>query len=252
MSVMNSNNVITTISENDEMYLDNNTDHYFGVGRSALSIIEDTLHSQEREKSKINTILDMPCGHGRVTRHLRSMFPKAEITGCDINQDGVDFCEKTFNTKSVYSNNDFAKVRFNSQFDLIWVGSLITHFDIDQTKTFLNFITSYLSQEGFCLCSSHGAFVAGRLVNVNYGLPENGRDKVLKDYFRTGYGYADFEGQKGYGTSLISQNWFNDFFKDSNFQIIKWYEQKWDNHHDVIGIAHRRSKLSLSNSETKT
>lgn len=232
------NNLNTTISEEDEMLSNDNVEHYMSVGYSALSIIKDALQSQKIEIIKVNTILDMPCGHGRVTRHLKSAFPNAEIIGCDINKDGVDFCEKNLNIKGVYSNIDFNKIQFDHSFDLIWVGSLITHFDVNQTKAFLNFITSYLNKGGICICTSHGTFVEQRIISVKYGLTDKSILKILKEYFQTGYGYADYEGQNGYGISLINKYWFYDFFKNSKFQIIKWYDHEWDNHHDVMVIGY--------------
>ncbi len=239
MSIISNKNVITTISQRDKMFSRGDVERYMSVGQSALSIIEDTLRIQEKAISNIRNILDMPCGHGRVTRYLRAAFPHAEITGCDLNKDGVDFCKKTFDAKGVYSSNNFNQIKFDNKFDLIWVGSLITHFDVNQTEAFLDFITSYLKKEGICLCTSHGTFVEKRIMKMKYGLTDEAILKVLEGYFRSGYGYADYDGKNRYGISLISQNWFENYFKESKFKIMNWYSHKWDNHHDVMVIGHR-------------
>ena len=46
-------------------------------------------------------ILDMPCGHGRVTRVLRARFPDAAITVCDIDRDGAGFASDRFGARGV-------------------------------------------------------------------------------------------------------------------------------------------------------
>ena len=56
--------------------------HYFGVGADALRIIVTALIDGLREPPR--TILDFPCGSGRVTRHLRAFFTEADIFACDL------------------------------------------------------------------------------------------------------------------------------------------------------------------------
>ena len=131
------------ISPNDEMFAGNEK-HYFGVGRDAFGIIERALISTKLEPGDMETILDFPCGHGRVLRYLRAGFPKAKITGCDLNRDGVDFCASRFGSIPVYSSVDPTQIDLpRDHFDLIWVGSLFTHFDAPRR----------LSSRGFVPCS---------------------------------------------------------------------------------------------------
>ena len=66
--------VISDISPNDEMFFGNET-HYFGVGRSAMTCIDLALRAAKKPAADIWRILDLPCGHGRVLRHLKSAFP---------------------------------------------------------------------------------------------------------------------------------------------------------------------------------
>ena len=72
---------ISLISEKDDMF-SGNLDHYFGVGKSAMINIIQTLNLAKCGPPK--NILDLPCGHGRVMRYLREKFPDAALTGCDL------------------------------------------------------------------------------------------------------------------------------------------------------------------------
>ncbi len=40
------------------------------------------------------------------SRFITKFYPKAELTACDINQDGVDFCKKEFRAHPVYSKHN--------------------------------------------------------------------------------------------------------------------------------------------------
>ena len=53
---------------------------------------------------KVETILDLPCGHGREPVICVPRSREANFTFCDINRAGVDFCTKTFGGRGVYSD----------------------------------------------------------------------------------------------------------------------------------------------------
>jgi SAM-dependent methyltransferase len=117
-----------TISSSDGMIDNDGGDHYFRVGLSALKNIERALSSIGQTPNTPARILDCPCGHGRVLRYLRAAFPLAEIIACDLLRDGVDFCTAQFGALPVYFDPVPARIPVaRSAFDLIWVGSLLTH-----------------------------------------------------------------------------------------------------------------------------
>lgn len=73
------------ISPNDSM----NNQWYLQIGRSAVEIIMAArLASNIRD---VGRVLDLPCGHGRVLRHLVKLFANAEFDACDLDVDGVEF-----------------------------------------------------------------------------------------------------------------------------------------------------------------
>ncbi len=60
------------IAPDDQMFVAGQEAHYFSVGEDGLN---NVLASLVRSRcQKVEQILDLPCGHGRVARHLRAGF----------------------------------------------------------------------------------------------------------------------------------------------------------------------------------
>src|SRR5436190_9999797 len=97
-----------SISPNDAMFDRNHPAYYYKAGKSALNCIRLSLSAAN--KASISSILDLPCGHGRVLRYLQAEFPQAKITACDLDQDAVDFCAKTFECRGIYSQRNLSKL----------------------------------------------------------------------------------------------------------------------------------------------
>src|SRR3989442_1633903 len=82
---------------------------YFASGQWALNRIKPALLAARGER--IETILDLPSGYGRVLRVLRAAFSDARITACDIDKDAVDFCAGELGAIPVYSTPTPAAIR---------------------------------------------------------------------------------------------------------------------------------------------
>jgi SAM-dependent methyltransferase len=248
---------VTEVSPNDAMF--DTSEHYVRVGLSALKVIEYAINHGFTRPSGLQTILDLPCGHGRVARVLRSRFPNADFTVCDIDRDGVDFCANKFGATGVYGTTNFDTMDLGKLFDLIWVGSLITHFSADQTVRFIRCMTRHLLQDGLLIITSHGKTVLRNAVvsGVHYGFcyarGQKGRISILNiiDNIRTryhamsnintqyqtiGYGYVNHPHIGEYGLSIISRQWFEGFFAGEAYGVIEYLEKAWDNRQDVLFV----------------
>jgi SAM-dependent methyltransferase len=229
------------ISALDGMF-DGNRDHYFAVGRSALRCIEVAMLAAG--KKELERILDLPCGFGRVLRHLQSAFPGAQLTACDIIKEGVDFCAATFNAIPAYGQKSPDQIRLEGNYDLIWVGSLLTHFGNDDCTAFLEFFRANLRDNGLLVFTTHGRTVARRLQDgvLNYGLDSGGLKHVLKQYAMTGFGYANYPASipgigENYGVSLSSPCWvYKVIDQMPGMRLINYTEQGWDDHQDVVSL----------------
>ena len=116
--------VSTRIYYNDGMY-DGDGAHYYKVGLSAISCINEAVESARL--TAVRSILDFPCGSGRVLRFLVHRFPEAEITACELERGPVEFCVRTFGASPAFSSLNLNEVSLGKKFDLIWCGSLVTH-----------------------------------------------------------------------------------------------------------------------------
>ena len=198
--------LITTISPADSMF-SGDREHYFWAGRSALECVR--LGLQLAGKTEVQSILDFPCGHGRVARMLRAAFPAAALTACDLNRDGVDFCARTFGAVPVYSHVDPGSIRIDGPFDLIWVGSLFTHLDAGRWRGFLGLFRSVLAPGGVLLFTTAGRFVVQELRRgvSRLGLTPGGVDAVLAAYDARGCGYHGYPDNPEYGVCVASPSW---------------------------------------------
>lgn len=240
-------NVVDLVSHSDTMMAGDDGAHYLAVGLSALENISGAL--RERGDLTPTSILDMPCGHGRVTRALRAAFRDAELYVCDIDADGVDFCAEAFRAHQLYSQPDFRAMDFGRKFDLIWVGSLITHLPPDVTGAFVDFTLRHLSDRGVAIMSSHGAFVAGRILcgllqgGEAYGTPNAAGWRMLDDYFNLGFGYADYPNidlsKQNYGVSLATRRWLIASIEHFGGEVVFYKDHAWDRHHDVVAFGLR-------------
>jgi SAM-dependent methyltransferase len=148
--------MIRDIAAADEMFT-GDLEVYFSVGWSALHCINVSLMAARIQPVSIRTILDLPCGHGRVLRHLSEAFPGANITACDLLRDGVDYCAQTFGASALYSDENPANIALEpNSFHLIWVGSLLTHLRADRWLDFLSLFQHALRLGGLLIFSAHG------------------------------------------------------------------------------------------------
>jgi SAM-dependent methyltransferase len=235
---------------NDGMYLISPPDEYLAAGISAVRCIEHVL-AQSAGHRDVRTILDFACGYGRVLRFLKPRFPVAGITASDINPEALDFCRSAFSVKTVSSNVDFTRLLVAGRFDLIWCGSLITHIDENAAARLLRFFHDHLSPGGVCIFTTHGNRAAEKM--PKYGLSETAQRQVLSQFRTTGYGYADYPGQRGNGISLVSHKCMAAIARTAGeWNQTAFLDHGWHNLQDVYGFAYlapspiRKSRVTNS------
>ena len=202
---------------------------YFGVGLQALMLICAAL---EKLKIKPTNILDIPCGYGRVLRFLRAAFPNSKIHACEIQQEAVEFCAKNFHAKSAYSNDNFDMTfEDNVKFDLIWVGSLVTHLPESRTAQFMKSISSLLSDSGIVIITSHGELIIKRMLSgERFGIKGSPiREQIVDDFMNKGYGFSHYAhlNMVNYGHSVISHKWFQENAEAANLALISFSPGEW-------------------------
>lgn len=198
-----------TVDPRDTMLAPENQAQYFDLGRRALELIH--FSGELCDKPHYPDILDLPCGHGRVLRWLRAHYHYAKITACDLDREGVDFCANQFGAKPVYSRPDLHQLPFNSQFDLIWVGSLVTHLRRDRWLATLDNLVKWTRDCGVIIFTTQGRTVSSLLARGQRNIAENiDKPALLEEFARTGFAYQRYfesNAEEDYGLALTSPEW---------------------------------------------
>jgi cyclopropane fatty-acyl-phospholipid synthase-like methyltransferase len=190
-------------------------------------------------------ILDLPSGHGRVLRALRTAFPRAEITASDRDQDAVTFCARTFRATGVITAENVLSTSLGGPYDLIWCGSLLTHLDSERWGLFFALFERYLGEEGVLMFTTHGNTTArwlrkrqtdfGLGLDQMYGISAVEADRMLAAFDTAGFAYMDYPQQSSYGLSLSSSGFVVEAVRrTTRLRRIAFLESGWDHHQDVF------------------
>lgn len=211
--------------------------HYMQVGRSAIDVIASALVAADNPT--ITTILDLPCGGGRVTRHLQALFPDSTIFVSDIDSDLQAFVTNVLGATAAEPNPDFVHppARF---YDLIFVGSLVTHFDERQFRRAVSWFVGALAPKGLLVLTTHGRRHAFVQDNVRQAIQPELWKPAADAFAASGFGYADYPNMTGYGLSVSYPSWVTRLIEVMpQTRIVSYQEAAWNNHQDAIVVQKR-------------
>lgn len=227
-----------TISASETMH----NQWYFEVGASAIDNIVLSWISSGADR--INRVLDLPCGHGRVLRHLTKLLPDARFDACDLDESGIAFCAETFAARPLSSKEDLTQMQFDTTYDLIWVGSLFTHISHELTSTWLAHLARFLSPRGFLVGTMHGRW-SEHVHKVHPYIAEDRWRTILDGFRQSGYGYSDYHAREShdylhgsYGISLAAPHTIvTDIEQIPGVRLLLYRERGWADHQDVFAIG---------------
>jgi SAM-dependent methyltransferase len=240
---------VTTISPRDQMW-ESGQQWYFEVGVSALDCIRRALETAGVTPS---SILDMPSGHGRVSRMLKAAYPEAHLTVCDLDRDAVDFCAATFGAEGAYSREDVQELQLPRAFDLIWCGSLFTHLESTRWLPFLGFFERHLTPDGVLVFTTHGRQPIQWMTErfFDYGLQPAEQAALIGAYDRSGFGFV-LPANQAFGISLSSVAFVcAQVERIGSLRLIGAHEAGWAGHQDVFSCMHLRRPYRFLNSGRK-
>lgn len=228
------------ISTTETMKYQGGDENYFFHGKSALNLIDSALRLLYRNKSDIRSILDFPCGHGRVLRGLRSYFQESDIYACDLDLRGIKFCSLTLGAIGVHSNENLDNVKFNTKFDLIWCGSLLTHINSDKWPKFFRFFDRILHEQGILIFTYAGSFVKELVTHGDHGFIDDIEAKrALHDYDQNGFGFMQYNTHNyEYGRTICSSLWVRTFLGNyPNYRTVLHFERGWGARQDAVVLV---------------
>ncbi|MBV8951476.1 MAG: class I SAM-dependent methyltransferase [Actinobacteria bacterium] len=229
-----------------EDMLDHGTLHrYFDIGESAMREIHAGLAAAGA--SEPLRVLDLPCGYGRVLRHMKAAWPDARFTAMDLQQDAVRFCHAAFGASAVFSKDPLWEVDAGDGYDLVWSGSLLTHFASDYWPPVLGYLRDRLRPGGTLIFTTHGdlpiALLAGERSAVarlgdligDYGIGAQGRD-LAATARRDGFAFTTYPetAHLHWGLSVSTPRWVSDVVADvGGLEMVRLAPCAWFDHHDV-------------------
>lgn len=228
---------ILDIIDRDDLMWRGDRPWYFAIGESALMAILQALVAGRL--NAVTDILDLPCGHGRVARHLRAAFPEARFTFGDINPAAVEFCARHLDGTGIRSAPDLTSLRFDHAFDLIWVGSLLPHVDLERVRAWLAFLAGLLREDGVLVATFHGAWS----IEFHKLFPMIAEDRwarIVRGYHETGFGYEPYQDAMAYpyGINLSKPAVIVEAAGAiEGARLLSYHERGWDNHQDVLALA---------------
>ena len=230
--------------------------HYFAIGRSALNVITEAMLLSGC--TRFERILDLPCGGGRVTRHLVKFFPEAQVFVDDIVPQKREAVRDQFSVQITTCPRDF-KGSSDIRFDLIFVGSLFTHLNEQLFKDALNYLIGALSAGGLLVMTTHGRLAATLAASNQRQLGKSRRPRSLLgfltkravapedvleaaegQYAEFGFGYTEYPGftqayGQSYGATFVTPSWLMKLIQSrADATILGFKERGFANHQDVL------------------
>jgi len=128
---------------------------YEELGRLIRRDLSDLLPSDWSFEGK--RVLDFGCGAGRVLRHFLAEAQTAELYGCDIDAESIDWLERHLSPPlHVFTNRETPPLpQPEGHFDLIWATSVFTHIT-EEWSAWLLELHRLLKDDGLLIATFHG------------------------------------------------------------------------------------------------
>jgi SAM-dependent methyltransferase len=210
--------------------------HYLSVGLSAMENIEATLAAAGRRWDQVESILDMACGYGRVLRHLALRRPGRLVTACEVMPEAIRFCSEEFGAKPLLSVENLDRMTFPGRYDLIWVGSLLTHLKPDAGMALAAKLAATLQPGGLLVFSAQGPSCLKHIPFYGFVF-EDKSEEFARQFAKKGTAYLPyFETAPDYGIALLSEAFVKGEMArrcGPQIEFLRCAERGWDAHQDV-------------------
>lgn len=108
---------------------------------------------EQIEKIHLQSLIDIGCGDGRMTREIHIRFPSVELKGVDYSQRAINLA-KAMNqdfTDIEYERIDVSEYSFPKKYDAAILMEVFEHIPIDETSIFLSGVHRALKSDGVLL-----------------------------------------------------------------------------------------------------
>jgi SAM-dependent methyltransferase len=226
-----------TVSSEDDMMAHSTpggVSHYFQVGVSAIELITEAMVLARR--AAFPRVLDFPCGGGRVTRHLVKFFPDSEISVSDVERAKQAAVVAQFGVRPVECPSDFS-APLPERYDLVFVGSLLSHLDERMTVRALDFFISGLAPDGILVLTTVGRYTA-TAASAGATKWHHPISRAIRSMNRSGFGYLELDRTRygvSYGATFAAPSWFLRLIESrADATVLGYKERAWDGNMDAL------------------
>ena len=210
-------------------------DHYLQVGRDAIALIARAMVMTGG--TQFDSVLDMPCGGGRVTRHLVRFFPDARIWVADANPEKAQAVVDRFGATALLNFDPGFHRPPGRRFGLIFVGSLLTHLDEAAFGRCLSWLIDATDRDGMLIATTHGRKLEHLHAAGRWDYPDDRWSQLRSGYDGRGFGF--FAGEGEIGMTMCKPSWLaRQIEGDSSLRFI-FADAAWVDAQDAL-IIHKR------------
>jgi SAM-dependent methyltransferase len=233
----------TEIPPDDLLYLVSGHADRVGWGASRrAAVIDVIIPLLEQAQTKFPAhILDLGCGCGRILAGWEGLLNGATLSGVDINQRLVAFCQEKIGFARVARCGPYPPLSFKDDtFDFVYAASVFTHMRFVPLLQWATEMARIVMPGGTLMVSFHGAYyepiVEQQGAQALHKLRERGWYVHL-------YGKADetFEGSNLYATFLTTE-FVRTLFRGFELKALRLAEQSGPSHfaaHQDIAVFRR-------------
>ncbi len=129
-------------------------------------------------------VLDFACGFGRFLRWLRAEAAEVEVATGDLLPEANTVVAETFGVHPVPGASDADELELGGPYDLIWVGSLFSHLELNVMPGFVRALYDALTPRGVLLLTTHNPSVAtGAAADAEFGFFAHSESQRLPNEF---------------------------------------------------------------------
>jgi SAM-dependent methyltransferase len=205
-------------------------EHYREAGEQAVRFCAAALEANAAARPP-SRILDLGCGHGRCLRTLRARWPDARFVAADVDAAAVRFCAKAFDADGVVLATDRPEVP-RGPFDVVWVGSVLTHLPLAATTDLLAAARAQLAPSGVVVATTHAPDTTGDL-----GLDEAATRDVANALARDGFAFDPYRDETSYGLAWFEPERFRAVAQTAGLRALDRAHRGWVGLQDVWSLA---------------
>ncbi|MEK6326342.1 MAG: methyltransferase domain-containing protein [Actinomycetota bacterium] len=185
-------------------------------------------------------LLDFGCGAGRTLRHFLDEASSAEIWGCDIDEESIDWLQRNLCPPLHAHRNEAAPgLPFeDGHFDLVWAVSVFTHLAEDAWAAWMLELHRVLADDGILIATSIGPNHSERFAGERWE-----EDRIGINALRT---WASWDAG---GPVVLHSTWWLRAHWGRAFEILELHEPPVAPSHRWLAMRKRDATLTVEDLE---